>query len=173
MADDLEVLRQEIARKSLELESMKKLLALKEKERRSPSSKAPEKKERLNNSEILRYSRQLILPEIGVKGQIKLYNASMLIVGAGGLGCPVAQYLAAAGVGCIGIVDYDTVEISNLHRQVLHTESRVNISKAESIKIQLNQLNSSVVCIPYSVQLTSSNALEIIEKYPFFKPKLF
>jgi len=150
MADELEILRQEIERKSLELESMKILLARKEKEQRSAEAAiltsshsssfvAPEKKERLNNDDILRYSRQLILPEIGVKGQIKLCNASILIVGAGGLGCPAAQYLAAAGVGCIGIVDYDRVEMSNLHRQVLHTESRVNISKAESIKMHLNQ----------------------------------
>ncbi|KAJ7323461.1 Molybdenum cofactor synthesis protein 3 [Desmophyllum pertusum] len=175
MADDLDVLRQEIERKSLELEAMKKLLELKEKEQRtsntsllSPHSSsfvAPEKKERLNNKDILRYSRQLILPEIGVKGQIKLCNASVLIVGAGGLGCPVAQYLAAAGVGCIGIVDYDTVEISNLHRQVLHTECRVNISKAESVKIQLNKLNSSVVCIPYSKQLTSNATDNVATRY--------
>lgn len=177
MADDLEGLRREIEQKSLELESLKNLLALKEKEYAShalngcaPASNCssfiePRKKDKLNNRDILRYSRQLILPEIGVKGQIQLYNASVLIIGAGGLGCPVAQYLAAAGVGCIGIVDYDTVEISNLHRQVLHTEGRVNISKAESIKIQLNQLNSTVKCIPYNLQLTSSNALEIIGKY--------
>lgn len=177
MADDLEGLRREIEQKSLELESLKNLLALKEKEYAShalngcpPASNCssfiePWKKDKLNNRDILRYSRQLILPEIGVKGQIQLYNASVLIIGAGGLGCPVAQYLAAAGVGCIGIVDYDTVEISNLHRQVLHTEGRVNISKAESIKIQLNQLNSTVKCIPYNLQLTSSNALEIIGKY--------
>ncbi|XP_073247860.1 adenylyltransferase and sulfurtransferase MOCS3-like [Porites lutea] len=177
MADELEGLRREIEQKSLELESLKNLLALKEKEYAShalngcpPASNSssfiePRKKDKLNNRDILRYSRQLILPEIGVKGQIHLYNTSVLIVGAGGLGCPVAQYLAAAGVGCIGIVDYDTVEISNLHRQVLHTEGRVNIFKAESIKIQLNQLNSTVKCIPYNLQLTSSNALEIIEKY--------
>ncbi|XP_068731707.1 adenylyltransferase and sulfurtransferase MOCS3-like isoform X1 [Montipora capricornis] len=175
MAEELDLLRQEIERKSLELESLKSRLALKEREHKlangysagldHPCSEASQKKERLSNQDILRYSRQLILPEIGVKGQIKLCNASVLIVGAGGLGCPAAQYLAAAGVGCIGIVDYDTVEVSNLHRQVLHTEERVNISKAESIKIQLNQLNSSVQCIPYCMQLTSSNAIKIIENY--------
>ncbi|CAH3137438.1 unnamed protein product [Porites lobata] len=185
MADELEGLRREIEQKTLELESLKNLLALKEKEYAThalngcpPASNCssfiePRKTDKLNNRDILRYSRQLILPEIGVKGQIQLYNTSVLIIGAGGLGCPVAQYLAAAGVGCIGIVDYDTVEISNLHRQVLHTEGRVNISKAESIKIQLNQLNSTVKCIPYNVQLTSSNAPEIIEKYPFIFTLLY
>ncbi|XP_067031765.1 adenylyltransferase and sulfurtransferase MOCS3-like isoform X1 [Acropora muricata] len=172
MADELNVLRTEIERKCLELESLKNQLAQKEKEHclsngysTRPDPEVPQLKERLCNKEILRYSRQLILPEIGVKGQIKLCNTSVLIVGAGGLGCPSAQYLAAAGVGCIGIVDYDTVEVSNLHRQVLHTEDRVNISKAESMKLQLNHLNSSVKCIPYCTQLSSTNALEIIEKY--------
>ncbi|PFX20270.1 Adenylyltransferase and sulfurtransferase MOCS3 [Stylophora pistillata] len=125
----------------------------------SSNAVEPEKKERLTKDEILRYSRQLILPEIGVKGQIKLCNASVLVVGAGGLGCPVAQYLAAAGVGHIGTVDYDTVEISNLHRQVLHTESRVNISKAESIKIQIHQYLLNDACILAGKPLVSGSAL--------------
>ncbi|XP_022799067.1 adenylyltransferase and sulfurtransferase MOCS3-like isoform X2 [Stylophora pistillata] len=169
MADELEALRREIERKSLELESLKNLLALKEKEYKASNSRLiasnssnavePEKKERLTKDEILRYSRQLILPEIGVKGQIKLCNASVLVVGAGGLGCPVAQYLAAAGVGHIGTVDYDTVEISNLHRQVLHTESRVNISKAESIKIQIHQYLLNDACILAGKPLVSGSAL--------------
>ncbi|KAK2567560.1 Adenylyltransferase and sulfurtransferase MOCS3 [Acropora cervicornis] len=169
MADELNVLRLEIERKCLELESLKNQLAQKEKEhclsngystRPDPTcSEVPQLKERLCNKEILRYSRQLILPEIGVKGQIKLLNTSVLIVGAGGLGCPSAQYLAAAGVGCIGIVDYDTVEVSNLHRQVLHTEDRVNISKAESIKLQLNQYLLNDACVLAGKPLVSGSAL--------------
>ncbi|PIK54759.1 putative adenylyltransferase and sulfurtransferase MOCS3-like, partial [Apostichopus japonicus] len=87
----------------------------------------------LCNKDIRRYSRQLILPEIGVKGQLALINSSVLLVGAGGLGCPSAIYLAAAGVGHIGVVDYDEIELDNLHRQVLHTEERLGKSKCKSV----------------------------------------
>ncbi|KAK2878334.1 hypothetical protein Q8A67_019125 [Cirrhinus molitorella] len=86
----------------------------------------------LNNEDIMRYSRQLLLPELGVKGQIALKNISVLVVGCGGLGCPVAQYLAAAGIGRLGLLDYDVVELSNLHRQVLHTELTQDQPKALS-----------------------------------------
>ena len=113
----------------------------------------------------MRYSRQLILPEIGVQGQLKLNNTSVLIVGAGGLGCPVAVYLTAAGIGCIGLVDYDDVELNNLHRQVLHSETRVNWSKVASAKITLSQLNSSVQIIAHKLHLSSSNALDLISNY--------
>eukprot|EP01027_Heterolobosea_sp_BB2_P012239 GEZU01017753.1.p1 GENE.GEZU01017753.1~~GEZU01017753.1.p1 ORF type:complete len:178 (-),score=19.69 GEZU01017753.1:388-888(-) len=88
----------------------------------------------LNNDQIMRYCRQLLLPDIGVKGQTKLINSSVLIVGAGGLGSPVALYLAAAGVGKLGIVDYDSVDKSNLHRQIIHTEHRIGLHKAISAK---------------------------------------
>ena len=87
----------------------------------------------LTNSDIRRFSRQLILPEIGVSGQIALRHAAVLVVGAGGLGCPAGVFLAAAGVGQIGIVDYDVVEISNLHRQIAHSEAYVDVAKAESL----------------------------------------
>ncbi|KAJ8308480.1 hypothetical protein KUTeg_013354 [Tegillarca granosa] len=106
-------------------------------------------KAKLNNEEIARYSRQLILPEIGVKGQLSLSSKSALIVGAGRL----------------GIVDYDEVEINNLHRQILHTESRVGVTKAASVAESCQQLNSHVKFTPYHLQLDSSNALQIISQY--------
>ena len=88
---------------------------------------------KLSNADIQRYSRQLILPEIGVSGQTALKSGSVLVVGAGGLGCPAGVFLAAAGVGRIGIVDYDQVEISNLHRQIAHSEDKIDVAKAESL----------------------------------------
>ncbi|XP_061174643.1 adenylyltransferase and sulfurtransferase MOCS3-like [Saccostrea echinata] len=121
----------------------------------------------LTNAEIGRYSRQLILPEIGVQGQLKLANTSVLVVGAGGLGCPAGIYLAAAGLGRIGIVDYDEVELSNLHRQILHTEGKVGVAKSSSAASACSQLNSLVQCVPYRVQLDSSNALQIIKNITF------
>ena len=113
----------------------------------------------------MRYSRQLILPEIGVRGQLKLNNSSVLIVGAGGLGCPVAIYLTAAGVGRIGLVDYDDVELNNLHRQVLHSELKVDWCKVDSAKATLSELNSSIQIITYKLHLNSTNALDIISNY--------
>ncbi|XP_045509224.1 adenylyltransferase and sulfurtransferase MOCS3 [Colias croceus] len=114
---------------------------------------------------IERYSRQILLPDIGVSGQEKLMKGKLLIVGAGGLGCPAAVYLAGAGVGEIGIVDYDTVDITNIHRQFLHTEKEQNISKAESAANSLRSINSRIKVTPYKVQLDSSNALEIASQY--------
>ncbi|XP_068113531.1 adenylyltransferase and sulfurtransferase MOCS3-like [Hyperolius riggenbachi] len=122
-------------------------------------------KSSLSNAEILRYSRQLVLPELGVRGQLHLSQASVLVIGCGGLGCPLAQYLAAAGVGRLGLVDYDTVEMSNLHRQVLHTEERVGTPKATSVAAALQQLNSSVECVPYQVMLRPDNALHLVRQY--------
>uniref|UniRef100_A0A671QHG4 Adenylyltransferase and sulfurtransferase MOCS3 n=1 Tax=Sinocyclocheilus anshuiensis TaxID=1608454 RepID=A0A671QHG4_9TELE len=98
----------------------------------------------LNNDDIMRYSRQLLLPELGVKGQVAISNISVLVVGCGGLGCPVAQYLAAAGVGRLGLLDYDVVELSNLHRQVLHTELTQGQPKALSAAQAISRLNSTV-----------------------------
>lgn len=88
--------------------------------------------DRLSNAEIRRFGRQLILPDVGMSGQLKLRNTSMLVVGAGGLGSPICLYLGGAGVGRIGIIDHDEVDVSNLHRQVIHDESRVGINKAHS-----------------------------------------
>nr|XP_033793614.1 adenylyltransferase and sulfurtransferase MOCS3-like isoform X1 [Geotrypetes seraphini] len=119
----------------------------------------------LSNKAILRYSRQLVLPELGVKGQLNLSKSSVLIVGCGGLGCPLAQYLAAAGIGRLGLLDYDVVEMNNLHRQVLHGENRQGIPKSLSAATTLKQLNSEVEYICYNMTLTSKIALELIQQY--------
>ncbi|CAK9806192.1 Adenylyltransferase and sulfurtransferase MOCS3 [Anthophora quadrimaculata] len=119
----------------------------------------------LSNEEISKYSRQIFLPEIGVKGQIKLKNSAVLIVGAGGLGCPAALYLASSGVGHIGIIDYDDVEINNLHRQLLYAETSIGTSKVNAAAESLNRLNSDITITPYKIQLDSSNTLEIIKHY--------
>ena len=118
-----------------------------------------------SHDEIKRYSRHLIMPEVGLKGQKKLKAARVLIVGAGGLGSPLGMYLAAAGVGCIGVVDYDTVDLSNLQRQVLHGTGDVGRPKTESALDRLRDINSHIRIDTYSKPLTSENAREIVEKY--------
>ncbi|KAG7510369.1 adenylyltransferase and sulfurtransferase MOCS3 [Solea senegalensis] len=120
----------------------------------------------LSNDDIMRYSRQLLLPELGVQGQLNLSKTSVLVVGCGGLGCPLAQYLAAAGIGRLGLLDYDEVELSNLHRQVLHGEENKGWAKALSAATALRRLNSTVECIPYHLQLSPGNALQLIQQYP-------
>ncbi|XP_023177511.1 adenylyltransferase and sulfurtransferase MOCS3 [Drosophila hydei] len=124
-----------------------------------------DKHEALSNDDIARYSRQLILTDFGVSGQLKLKNSAVLIVGMGGLGCPAAQYLASAGCGNLGLVDYDQVERSNLHRQTLHTVSRCGMSKAESARIALLELNPHCRIICHSHLLNSFNAMHIIRAY--------
>ncbi|XP_020635168.3 adenylyltransferase and sulfurtransferase MOCS3 [Pogona vitticeps] len=119
----------------------------------------------LTRLEVQRYSRQLVLPELGVRGQLRLARSSVLVVGCGGLGCPLAQYLAAAGVGRLGLVDHDVVELNNLHRQVLHRESRLGSSKAQSAASALRELNSTVECVPYEACLSPSNALQLVRAY--------
>ncbi|KZV77218.1 hypothetical protein PENSPDRAFT_679416 [Peniophora sp. CONT] len=109
-----------------------------------------------------RYGRQMILEPFGLQGQIKLQDASVLVVGAGGLGCPALQYLAAAGVGKLTIIDHDVVDLSNLQRQVLHTEQRVGTNKAESAATALRQLNSRVTVTPIPEALTTSNAPHLL-----------
>jgi adenylyltransferase/sulfurtransferase len=119
----------------------------------------------LTPAERDRYSRQLALPELGVAGQERLRSANVLIVGAGGLGSPVALYLAAAGVGHIGIVDNDTVELSNLHRQVLHATADVKREKAASARDAIGRLNPAVRVTPHAVRLSRGNAAAIIADY--------
>uniref|UniRef100_A0A663EMS3 Molybdenum cofactor synthesis 3 n=1 Tax=Aquila chrysaetos chrysaetos TaxID=223781 RepID=A0A663EMS3_AQUCH len=119
----------------------------------------------LNAADILRYSRQLVLPELGVRGQLLLARSSVLVVGCGGLGCPLAQYLAAAGVGRLGLVDHDVVETSNLHRQVLHGEARRGLPKALSAAAALRLLNSTVQYVPYCGALSPRTALELVRQY--------
>ena len=119
----------------------------------------------LNNEEIRRYSRHLILPEVGLAGQKKIKAASVLCIGAGGLGSPIAMYLAAAGMGKIGIVDFDTVDYSNLQRQLLHTDADVGRSKAVSAKETINALNTNVEVELYNTRISSENALDLIRPY--------
>jgi len=119
----------------------------------------------LGSSEILRYSRHLILPEVGLDGQKKLKAARVLVVGAGGLGSPLALYLAAAGVGTLGLVDFDVVDLTNLQRQVLHGTKDVGRSKLQSAIDRLRDVNPHVAVEPFEVRLTSDNALEIVEAF--------
>ena len=112
-----------------------------------------------------RYSRHLLIPEVGVEGQQKLLDAKVLLLGAGGLGSPTALYLAAAGVGTLGIVDDDVVDVSNLQRQVIHTTDRVGVAKVDSAEEQIKALNPDVNVVKYQTRLDSSNIMEIIEGY--------
>ncbi len=121
----------------------------------------------LSKEEIKRYSRHLILPEIGESGQIKLKQAKVLVIGAGGLGCPVLQYLTAAGVGTIGIIDFDKVEESNLQRQILFSSKDIGKYKAEVAKEKLTKQNQYVNINSHTLHLNASNALEIISQYDF------
>jgi len=119
----------------------------------------------LTDAQRDRYSRHLLLPEVGEAGQAKILASQMLLLGAGGLGSPAALYLAAAGVGTIGIVDDDVVDVSNLQRQVNHTTDRVGMSKVESATIAINQLNPEVRVVGHQTRLTPENAEEIISQY--------
>jgi molybdopterin/thiamine biosynthesis adenylyltransferase/rhodanese-related sulfurtransferase len=112
-----------------------------------------------------RYSRHLLVPEIGLQGQLKLLNAKVLCLGAGGLGSPVALYLAAAGVGTLGIIDNDVVDLSNLQRQILHTTDRVGMPKVDSAEIAINAINSDVKVVKYQQRLDASNIMEVIQGY--------
>jgi len=112
-----------------------------------------------------RYARHLMMPEVGEAGQMKLLDSKVLLIGAGGLGSPAAYYLAAAGVGHLGLVDHDVVDRSNLQRQILHTEARVGMSKVESAKIALEGLNPNITITGYETRLDSSNVEEIFSGY--------
>ncbi|MEE2701651.1 MAG: molybdopterin-synthase adenylyltransferase MoeB [Thermodesulfobacteriota bacterium] len=119
----------------------------------------------LTKNQIGRYSRHLIMPEVGVKGQEKLAESKVLCIGAGGLGSPLALYLASAGIGTVGIVDFDVVDLSNLQRQILHAEDRVGELKVESAKKRLAELNSDITVNTYNLRLTSKNALDLFKDY--------
>ena len=119
------------------------------------------------NEQLERYSRHIILKEVGVKGQKKLLNAKVLIIGAGGLGAPVALYLAAAGVGTIGIVDADEVDLSNLQRQVIHTTKDLGKAKVKSAAETMQDINPDVKVNTYRTFVDSSNIMELIQDYDF------
>ena len=119
----------------------------------------------LSNDEILRYSRHLIMPEVGMEGQVKLKKASVLMIGTGGLGAPLGLYLAAAGVGRIGIVDFDVVDMTNLQRQVIHGTKDIGRPKLDSAAERMTDINPYVRIDKYEVRLTSENALEILKDY--------
>lgn len=115
--------------------------------------------------DFLRYNRQVILPEIGDEGQAKLKKAKVLVIGAGGLGCPVLQYIATAGVGTIGIVDFDIIEIHNLHRQILYTEDLVGLPKATTARATVEKLNPLIEVQAFEEKLTVENASRIIDEF--------
>ena len=119
------------------------------------------------NEQLERYSRHIILKEVGAKGQKKLLNAKVLVIGAGGLGAPVAMYLAAAGVGTIGIVDADVVDLSNLQRQIIHATQDVGKPKVQSAKETMEAMNPDVKVITYHTFVTSDNILDLIKDYDF------
>jgi sulfur-carrier protein adenylyltransferase/sulfurtransferase len=119
----------------------------------------------LDRDEVYRYSRHLIMPEVGMDGQLKLKRARVLCVGAGGLGSPLAMYLAAAGVGTMGIVDFDVVDFTNLQRQIIHRTEDVGRPKLQSARDSILSINPNVEVVPFETRLTSENALEIIRDF--------
>jgi adenylyltransferase/sulfurtransferase len=124
-----------------------------------------EKVASLSNEEILRYSRHLIMPEVGMEGQLKLKQARVLCIGAGGLGSPLALYLGAAGVGTLGIVDFDVVDFTNLQRQVIHGTSDVGRKKLDSAADTLREINPNIEIRKFETRLTSENALELFREF--------
>src|SRR6202521_2627361 len=119
----------------------------------------------LSKEEILRYSRHLIMPEVGMEGQLKLKNAKVALIGTGGLGAPLGLYLAAAGVGRIGLVDFDSVDYTNLQRQILFGTSDVGRPKIEAASARLRNLNPEIQVDQFETRLTSENALDILKDY--------
>ena len=119
----------------------------------------------LSNDEVLRYSRHLIMPEVGMEGQLKLKAAKVLCIGAGGLGSPLALYLAAAGVGTLGVVDFDVVDYTNLQRQVIHTTADVGRKKLDSAADKVKAINPFIQLRPFETRLTSENALDLFRDF--------
>ncbi|KFY06778.1 hypothetical protein V492_07754 [Pseudogymnoascus sp. VKM F-4246] len=169
--NDAAALRQLILATELRLENLKEELADLE-TRSGRTDEKPDELESLKDSkwpltpeEYLRYGRQMIVPSIGIQGQLRLHATSVLIVGAGGLGCPAAAYIAGAGVKTLGIVDGDTVEVSNLHRQILHSSSTVGLWKVDSAIHSLKGLNPNVEYKAYREHLSPENAANIVSDY--------
>ncbi|MDI9309842.1 MAG: HesA/MoeB/ThiF family protein [Limnohabitans sp.] len=119
----------------------------------------------LTISDYLRYSKHLLVPEIGEEGQLKIKNAKVLVIGAGGLGCPILQYLTSAGVGTLGVVDFDKVALHNLHRQILYTEADIDLPKVNQAKIALEKLNPLVEIRVFNQKLTLGNASSLFENF--------
>ncbi|OAA55732.1 Molybdenum cofactor biosynthesis, MoeB [Cordyceps fumosorosea ARSEF 2679] len=169
MTDEIDRLRREIAERESELADLRSQLAVAESERREADGDAQtayrDWKWPLREDEYERYSRQMIVPNFGLQGQLRLREAKVLLVGAGGLGCPAAAYLAGAGVGVLGLVDGDAVEVSNLHRQVAHATSRVGMPKVESAITYLKELNPTITYRAHPTHLTPQNAASIISQY--------
>ncbi|KND89950.1 Adenylyltransferase and sulfurtransferase uba4 [Tolypocladium ophioglossoides CBS 100239] len=162
--DKIDHLRREIAKRESELADLKSQLAVAESEHRTQDeSKAwrwP-----LQDHEYQRYGRQMVVPSFGLQAQLRLKNSRVLVVGAGGLGCPAAAYLAGAGVGVLGLVDADEVEVSNLHRQVAHSTGRVGMSKVLSAITYLRELNPTITYKSHREHLSPHNAQAIVSQY--------
>ncbi|KAM0522505.1 hypothetical protein ACHAPE_002096 [Trichoderma viride] len=164
--DKIEHLRREIAQREAELAELRARLAAEEELRCAEGEKLDEEwKWPLEERDYQRYSRQMIVPNFGLQGQLHVKHAKVLVVGAGGLGCPAAAYLAGAGVGTLGLVDGDAVEVSNLHRQVAHSTSRVGMMKVDSAVAYLRGLNPTITCNAHATHLTPQNAEEIVSQY--------
>ncbi|KAF5006371.1 hypothetical protein FDECE_7245 [Fusarium decemcellulare] len=161
--DKIDLLRREIAKREVELADLRSQLAAAESEARGPQDEAW--KWPLDTHEYERYSRQMIVPNFGLQGQLRLRKAKVLLVGAGGLGCPASAYLAGAGVGTIGLADGDEVEVSNLHRQIAHSTGRVGMGKVQSAITYLKELNPTITYHAHNTHLTPQNAQEIVSKY--------
>jgi adenylyltransferase/sulfurtransferase len=129
------------------------------------TSALPKQDVKLSKEEILRYSRHLIMPEVGMDGQLKLKQAQVLLIGAGGLGAPLGLYLAAAGVGRLGIVDFDVVDFTNLQRQITFSTKDVGRKKAEAAKDRLSAMNPDIQIDTFDTRLTSENALDLFKDF--------
>src|SRR3989338_1458973 len=129
------------------------------------SSRTMSSADKMTPEQLTRYSRHFILPEIGEEGQKKMLRAKVLLIGAGGLGSPLGLYLAAAGVGTLGILDFDHVDLSNLQRQILHTQDAVGTPKVDSAEKRIKAMNPDTKVIKHAVKLTSQNALKILKDY--------
>jgi adenylyltransferase/sulfurtransferase len=161
MTDEIKALEKEIAIIQQTLQEKKaRLQQLKSEAPPCPYSDI------LSSEEVVRYSRQMLMPQISMLGQVALKNSQVLIVGAGGLGCPASLYLAAAGVGDIHIVDYDEVELSNLHRQILHHEGDIGVLKVHSASDKLRDINSNINVVPHHIH-ASSSIVELITKHAY------